>query len=156
MRQVSEIVHLRNPRLYFTVLQGRIMRVSSKRPSHIHHMVDRMAITTDEERIEGDTLHVGAWGIVRIMKYVGERKSYRTPKAFGLRMDALFSGDIYRAEMLAGTVRAGLEYQNVSGEAAYWMEIAQRQLAWRPQDTDEFEFEVETIDPSMGTLIDNQ
>ena len=58
--------------------------------------------------------------------------------------------------MLAGTVRAALEYQNVSGEAAHWMSIAQRQLAWRPQDTDEIEFEIEIIDRGMGTLIDNQ
>ena len=135
-----EIVTLAGRRLHLLLLEGRVIKVAGgARPDH-DVTVERLAITRSVERLDSDTLWIGAFGLNRLIQFVASIPSYQTVKAFGQRMDEILVGDAFAPEMRRATVQAKLGLP-ATGETAYWKRIAERQLAWRPDPAGPFEIE---------------
>ncbi len=130
MGNLFQFVRLRGRRLHLLLLDGRIVGAADGKAHPDAMVIDRLDITDGDERLDGSTLYVGAFGLMRLADHLYQRPSLRTPRALGSRLARLFSGAMLWSEMLGGTVRAGLGLRHVGGDTSLWLAAAQRQLSW--------------------------
>ncbi|TPG38651.1 hypothetical protein EAH79_16195 [Sphingomonas koreensis] len=114
------------------LLEGRIIAVANGKAHPDATMIERLDLTDGDERRDGDTLHVGAWGMNRLIQHLWQRPSHQSSKALGSRLASLFPGAMLWSEMGRATVRSMLGLPHVGGDTSLWLAAAQRQLAWQP------------------------
>ncbi len=125
-------VSLRDQRMNFGLLEGRIILVfGGKRPVGAI-VVDCIQMTDRDEGIEGNELRIGAWGFNRIVSHLYEQPAYRNARTMRKRLSRLIPGGSLRGEMIRATLRASLGRPHVGGDTSLWLAAAKRQLAWQP------------------------
>lgn len=131
-RGLFQLVRLRGRRVNLMLLQGRIIGMWGGKACAGAAVVDRLDLTDDEERLDGDTLYVGAFGLTLIMTRLYEASTRPSGRAMHDRLSDLFAGAALFTEMMAATCRAGIDQSGFGGEADMYIAAAHRQLAWQP------------------------
>lgn len=141
MLDLFEWVSLRDRRINFGLIGGRVVIVFGGRTPPGAHVVDRLDAVVDETEgvsDNGRSLNVGALGIERIMDHLASIPRYRgSGRALHNRLSMLFAGSCYFPEMLAASVRAICHLPDVGGDTGYFLTHAKRQLGgWTDGNVD--------------------
>jgi hypothetical protein len=86
----------------------------------------KLRTTFDEQRYDGDTLHVGAAGMILLIGLMLDHDD--DPRALWSRLQAMFSGSATLTEMTNTALRMIIGMNHAPGEHAYYLAQGRRQL----------------------------
>jgi len=98
----------------------------------------KLRTTFDEQRYDGDTLHVGAAGMMLLIGLMLDHDE--DVRALWSRLQALFSGSDTLTEMVNTALRMIIGMNNAPGENAYYLAQGRRQL-----DAADYDVEWQTV-----------
>lgn len=124
------IVYLAGRRLHIKLdAHTRVIGLANTRRKHPDaQRIERLRLTFDAQRIEGDTLYLGTVGFAELAAMIGA--SVKTGRSLHDRLCAYFPGDPLFNEMCRATVRAHVPGATAAvGDEAYFLKLALAQIA---------------------------